>query len=180
MSLLKSPLVVVDTETTGLPKDSWAHVIEIGAVLLDRDGQVIDTFETLVIPPVLDERVGAALAINHITREDIAARGCDPHGAALSFLGWLDTHGRPWMTAYNVRFDRAMLERMGVAHPRWASCVQVRATETIAGPGARFVKLSAAAEHFGVEVTGQPHRALTDARTAASVACAILRIERAR
>lgn len=41
----------------------------------------------------------------------------------------------------------------------------------------RWPKLSAAAEHYGVAVVGEAHRAETDARTAAGIAIAIRRAE---
>ncbi len=176
--LFRSRLCVLDTETTGLPRDPWANVVELAAVILDRDGSEIAAWSSLVIPPELDERAAPALEINHLTIEEIRARGVDAFGAAQSFEGWMSQHGSPWVTAYNVDFDREMLRRMGWTSSRWASCVMERAKAEIGVQ--RWLKLSAAAEHYGVAFEGAAHRALTDARVAAGVACAIRRAELAR
>ena len=182
--LFRSPIVVIDTETTGFDT-SWAEVIEIAMVLLDTEGTEIDHYASLVRPDVLDERADGALAVNHITREMLAGQPT-PHMVAQTARGWLSTHGDPYLTAFNVGFDRRFVEKLGLRGYRWASCVMLRAMPLMGSYGAlkqsrwgkpQWPKLSAAAEFFGVRVDGDPHRALTDARTAAQVAVEIRRRE---
>lgn len=169
MSLLSAPLVVLDTETTGFPSKDWSRVIELGAVLLDVDGKEVSSWSSLVKPDVLDERADGALAVNHITREMLDGHP-DTGSAAMSFLAWLSSHGLPKVTAFNVGFDRPMLEKMGL-QVEWGPCVMLAAHKVMGSYN--WPKLSAAAEHFNVPVEGDAHRALTDARTAARIVVAI-------
>jgi DNA polymerase III epsilon subunit-like protein len=187
--LFRSPIIVVDTETTGFPGQPWAHVIELGAIHLDEEGNEVGTFEALVNPPVFDERADKALEINKIPREAVlVARRTE-----LVLADYATWHGARFATSYNVAFDRPMVERMGF-QVRWASCVMLRAM-AVMGPAnvlrpadpthPRYERgrpwlwpsLASAAEFFQVQVEGEPHRALTDARTAARVAIEIRRRE---
>lgn len=192
MTLFRSPIIVLDTETTGIyPRDPWAEVIELAAVLVGCDGREIDTFATFVQPAVLDERAAGALAVNQITPDMLQGQPV-AFSAAASFRGWVDSRGGGHVTAFNIVFDRPMCERMGLTSLRWASCVMERSMAVMgpAGvlrnanprhpnydPGRPWLwpKLSAAAEWFGVPVVGEAHRALTDARTAAGIMIAIQR-----
>lgn len=190
--IFRSPILIVDTETTGFPSHSWAAVVEIGAVLLDCDGSEAAVFESLIRPEVLDSRCDGALAVNKIRREDLAA--ADPAGVvAPRFLQWAGTvTPHPHWTTFNVAFDRPMMARSGIQTDRWATCVMLRAMDIMGPAGALvptepwdrrhdparpwvFPKLSRAAEFFDVAVAGDAHRALTDARTAAGIAVAIRR-----
>ncbi len=183
---------VLDTETTGFPGQGWSHVIELGAVILDPDGREVDSFGQLVIPPVLDERADQALAVNHITAEELRRFGCAPSHVADKFANWLWQHNCAFVAAYNRKFDEAMLAKMDGwkdVDVRWLNCIMLASLGVMAAAGAaerfsnhgraKWPKLSASAEFFGVEVTGPAHRAVTDARTAAGVMVAIARRRRA-
>lgn len=181
-TILRNRLVVLDTETTGFPRDSWSRVIELGAVLLDLDGRECDSWSTLVLPDILDERAAGALAANHITPEMLAGSP-NTESAILGFQAWLNRTGARYVTSFNVKFDLPMVERMGL-HLQWAGCVMERAMEVMGPAGAlpegryggwKWPKLSEAAEFFSVRVDGDAHRALTDARTAAGVVVEILK-----
>lgn len=169
MPILSAPLIVLDTETTGFPNHEWSRVIELAAVLLDVDGNEVDSWSSLVLPDILDERADGALAINHITREMLEGQP-STEDAAASFASWVESSGNPKATAFNIRFDRAFLEKMGLTL-EWAPCVMERAMRSM--NMSRWPKLSVAAEHFNVTVEGDAHRALTDARTAARIAVRI-------
>ena len=186
MPLFRSPLIVLDTETTGFPKHPWAGVCELGAVFLDEEGQEMSSFSALCRPPVLDDRALPALAINHITMEEIlAAEPSDE--VAEDFRHFANGS---YVTSFNVGFDRQMCERMGIKPPwirGWASCIMLRATAIMDEAGAlprwddgspKWAKLEEAAAYFGVQVQGDAHRALTDARTAARIAIEIRRAGR--
>lgn len=190
--IFRSPIIVLDTETTGFPSMGWAHVIELGAVLLDCDGAELGHFTQVVNPPVLDGRADKALSINGIPREEILAA---PNTQTVNsrFLTWAAgaTAVLPFVTAFNVDFDRPMVWRMGL-DLRWASCIMLRAME-IMGPAGElkpadpmhprydpsrpylWPSLAAAGEFFGVPPCEPAHRALSDARRAAGVAIAIQR-----
>lgn len=183
---------VLDTETTGFPGQEWAHVIELGAVILDREGNELASFGKLVLPPVLDERAEPALAINHISAAELRRTGGEPCEVVSEFGRWLARHDCEFVAAYNRQFDQAMCERMaGWADlpVRWVRCVMLAAMGVMAEAGAaerfskhgraKWPKLSASAEFFGVVPDGPAHRAVTDARTAAGVMVAIARRRRA-
>lgn len=183
---------VIDTETTGFPGQSWSHVIELGAVILDPDGREIDSFSHLVMPPVLDERADGALAINHITAEELRRFGRSPATVAREVGDWLWRHQCRFVAAYNRKFDEAMLRKMdgwSEVDVRWLNCIMLASMDVMAAAGAterfskhgraKWPKLSASAEFFGVQVTGPAHRAVTDARTAAGVMVAVARRRRA-
>ena len=187
MTLLSAPLIVLDTETTGLQNVPWSRVVELAGVRLDVDGRIVDHFEELVRPEIHDDRSAGAERVNHITRAmvaDAALAGV----VADRFRAWV---GSVPVTSFNVDFDRVMVERMGLDSLRWASCVMERAMAVMGPAGVLrpadpshpryvpgrewlFPSLAVAAQHFGVTVEGDPHRALTDATTAARVAIAIL------
>lgn len=174
MRLFSQPLIVLDTETTGIfGRDDWAEVIELGAVALDESGAEVGRFAEFVKPTVLDERAADALAINHITPE-MLTEADDALAVGLRFVRWMGQHDARFVTAYNVAFDRAGCERMGL-ELQWASCIMERAKADMRVT--RWLNLVKAAEHYGVPVVGEAHRAETDARTAAGVACAIRRAE---
>lgn len=173
--LFKSPIIVVDTETTGFPGSEWAEVIEIGAVVIDRDGSERDTFECLIHPVVMDWRIDAALKVNHLTRDMLTRMGLPPDEARALFGKWVREMGTPFITAYNVPFDRAMLDRGQYAEGlRWCTCIQ-KASRDYLGVSLR---LGGVAERFGVAVAEPAHRALSDARTAARVMVALRRAEK--
>lgn len=194
MELFRTPLMVLDTETTGLPRDSWAEVVELGCVLLGKDGAEVASWQTLIRPEVLDERCDGALKVNQIARTELEA--ADPVGVVLPrFAAWLDGEGfgarSPWTTAFNIGFDRQMLERSGFVLP-WANCIMLRAQELMGPAGAlqpaperiatrgqrwKWPSLAEAARFFDVNqaAMGDAHRALTDARVAAHIAVAIQR-----
>lgn len=222
--LFKSPLCILDTETTGFDFKSYAETIELAAVILNPDGTEAATFQSLVKPTVLDERAAPALAVNKIDPKDLATAP-DATTVACLFVKWLFDHDTRFLTAYNVKFDKAALEQLGiefddtvsspsapddtVSNPsaskptapddttpdpsasesltsapalqglnplKWASCIME--TAKVQMKLARSPKLAAAALHYGVTVTGEAHRALTDARTAAGVAIAIQRVRK--
>lgn len=201
LTLFKSPIIVADTETSGFVHHDWARVLELGAVCLDTDGTEIGRFESFVRPDILDERAAGALEVNHITAEMLADAPM-PGAVVHNFREWLRFLGdpllpdgpTPYCTTFNVAFDRAMMERMGIDGLRWATCVMLRSMDIMGPAGTleslrqrdprydparpwRFPRLAVAAEYFGVPVEGTPHRALTDARTAAGIAIAIRRKE---
>ncbi len=184
---LERPLLVLDTETTGLPKDPWAHVVDLGAVLLTYKGEVVDTFEAMTCPPVLDARADVALKINNLTHAEVLA--APPHEVVVErFMIWMAHHGMPFVTSFNVDFDREMVERMGprMANMPWAPCI-MKTSMAFMGPAGKlrdahprhprfnpkipwlFPKLVHAAEFFEVPVCGPAHRALPDAQTAAGI-----------
>jgi len=170
VSLFPEPLFVLDTETTGFPGQSHTRVIEFAGVLLSEDGVIIESYSSLICPDVLDERAAGALKVNKIEADDLR---CAYPTVVVSdriwdlYLSW----GSPLVTSYNVRFDRAMCDLMCLSSFRWGNCIMLEAQKDLGLP--KWPKLAAAAELYGIEVVGDPHRALTDAVTAAKIVVAM-------
>jgi len=155
---------VVDLETTGL-RPSWHdRIVEIGVVLLDPDGEVEGTWETLVNP----ERDLGPQEIHGIVAADVLAAPtfADVAGDVVDLL-----RGRTFV-AHNAAFDATFLaasyRTLGLAVPvrsatsvctmRWASRLMPRAPRTLAGCCA----------HAGVPLHDH-HAALADAAAAAGL-----------
>lgn len=154
---------VIDTETTGTPGDSWARVVEIGAVAFVDGGFEIGTFSSLMCPLILDERANRSLARNGIEFEAVAAAPTES-SVREKFSLWMQNYSIQRVYAYNQVFDQTMLERSGFYLP-WCGCI-MQSVRRIVG---KTVSLRAAAERFGVPYPDPAHRALVDARCAAEV-----------
>ena len=53
-TLFSTPMLVLDTETTGFPDAPWSRVVEFAAVMVGCDGSIGSTFESLVRPEIHD------------------------------------------------------------------------------------------------------------------------------
>lgn len=187
MSLFRTPLIVLDTETTGLLKDPQATPWEIAAVALDEQGQEVDHVSILGRPDPWREDMRRIVALGHIDPDEVLA--APPLAERLpELLSWLNRHlsGGARITAFNVDFDQPMLSRCGVDlfGRAWAPCIMAAAKKVMGPAGAlpwmgylRDYKnprlQDEAAPFFGVAPQEPAHRALADARTAALIAVAL-------
>lgn len=164
---------VIDVETTGLPRDEWARVAEIGAVAYDwaTDAEV-GQFHSYILPDVLDERADRALAYCGLSVEKLLDA---PASAAVAdaLEAWLVDNNVQRCYAYNRVFDEAMLLRSGFTPLPWGPCLMTAARRA---SGVANLSLAKACEHFLVPMPVRQHRALDDARAAG----ALLRKLRAR
>lgn len=97
---MERPLVVLDTETAtsrGAP-----HLLELGAVRV-IDGEIEDTFESLVCPPV--EIEPETTAFHGITDLDVRQAPL-VHEVLARFTEWV---GDDWMAAHNAGADTSVL-----------------------------------------------------------------------
>ncbi len=177
-------IVVLDTETTGLPRHPFARVVEVAAVALDDAGREVGCFSSLVRATAAECDAGwEALAVNGIDPAMLlGAPGL--LDVTEAFARWCAMHGGV-VTSFNVDFDRCMMERtFDSLSLAWGPCVMLRAMEVMGPAGAlpaspgrlaargqrwKWPSLREAMEHFGVEREGDAHRALSDARGAAGV-----------
>ena len=150
---LDRSIVVVDTETATL---SAPHLLKLGAVKVE-DGEVVDTFETLVAPLV--EIEPEATDIHGITNDDV--RRSPMAGSALEqFTEWA---GDAWLCAHNAGFDARVL---GFEAPRPArpsrDAVPLHAQARPAPhPRVAGHKLETLCQHLDLD-EGEHHRALAD------------------
>ena len=156
---------IIDTESTGLVRDPWARVVEIGAVAFTDGALEIGTFSSFMCPYPLDERSERALAFNGIPFETVASAPTED-AVREHFSRWIDNYSVSRFYSYNQLFDQTMLERSGFYLP-WAGCVMQLAKKKMnanVNPSLRK-----AADFFGVPYSENAHRALSDARCAADV-----------
>lgn len=186
--ILRRPIAVLDTETTGFPEQPWSRVVEVAFVVLDIYGNEALAGSSLVRPEIHDARAAGAERIHGLTREVLA--DAPLAGDVVATLNRVGVGGAllPALpsTAFNLAFDRPMLERMGFAPREWAPCIMLAAYDIMGPAGALrdadpshprydssrrwlWPSLASAAEFFGCERQGDPHRALSDARLAAAV-----------
>ena len=188
MSLFTRPLLVIDTETTGLLRDPDAQPWEIAAVLLDVDGQEVDRIEAIGRPALWRDDMARIVAMGG---QDVAELLAMPPLAdgLPELLDWMSTAAgrgaRP--TAFNIAFDQPMLARIGLELPGWpwAPCIMERAKKPMSEAGVlpwfrkyndyKLPSLSEAASFYQVPQQQPAHRALADARTAGLIAVALQR-----
>jgi DNA polymerase-3 subunit epsilon len=155
-------LAVIDFETTGLSPLHGDRATEI-AVMLVRDGEIVDRFQSLMnagayinsfitsLTGITNDMVRAAPPASKVMRE------------AAAFVG-----DRP-LVAHNASFDRrfwdAELERIGCTRRRDFACSMLVARRVL--PDAPNHKLGTLVSVLGLPVAGAYHRAGADAEMAA-------------
>ncbi len=169
-SVLATPLaalelVVLDTETTGLDVARDA-VIELAGVRV-RDGQVLeeDSFSSLVNPQRAISR--QSMKIHGISDADVA--DAPPFAEVMhAFARWA---GAQPIAGYMVGFDLAILRAEHHRHGlRWQVPLALDVQALAAAVAPRLPELSLEAIAAWLEVdTGQRHRALADALSAAHI-----------
>jgi DNA polymerase III epsilon subunit-like protein len=203
VKLFAYPILVLDTETSGLPQHPGARPIEVAAVVVGTDGAILEEYSSLVRSheePEPPFHAHFALNLTGIRWEEVlAAPTVDQVLADLEALA--GRHCTRWVAAYNRDFDREMMRRIGWGGDwKWCSDIMLKAmlpwmaeAKVLAhsdpyhwqhNPDLPFLfpplcpngkgKMSVA-EFFGVEVVGIAHRALSDARVAARVIVEIQR-----
>jgi DNA polymerase III subunit epsilon len=150
--------VVVDVETTGVPASRNHRVVEIGIVVLDGDGNLVEEFETLVNPqrdmgPTWIHRIAAGDVLSAPTFQAIVG----DVNVLLSSASLICGH--------NARFDWMFLNseyrRLGLQVPDVPLLCTLRAT----GLGS----LSNCCQELGIDFDGTPHHAISDARATAGI-----------
>jgi DNA polymerase III epsilon subunit-like protein len=191
------PCIVIDTETTGCP---WAagpgwcpEVIEVGAVSLDADGAVADTFEVLVRRPrahLLHPRSAPAAAVHGITPARVEAEGVAPLAAAATFRSWLiqqrvEASGvvlpvTGWRFAFDLHFLVPRPWQLFLTGLRPAEDLQAMACRVLGLRDRPHLDPLLAALRAAGELphrVGPRHRALTDAQLEAELLVALRALE---
>lgn len=152
-------VAVLDFETTGLSPHQGDRATEIAVILL-RDGQIVDRFQSLMnagrrIPSnvisltgITNEMIASAPATSTVMRE------------AAKFVG------RYPVVAHNAGFDRrfwqAELELLGIYTPHQPFACTMLTSRRIY-PHAQNHRLSTLVEMLQLPKTGRAHRAMADA-----------------
>lgn len=167
--LFSTPIVVLDTETTGLLSDPDARPWEFGAVLLDRSGREVSKCEVRGHPEIYRDDMRRVVEMGGFSADELLRLPSfrSGHRQIQAWMGGALAR-KARITSYSIPFDRGMLERVGLVWPddRWGPDVLDLA-------GGRSLRVAAACR--GIQRVQPAHRALSDARTAAEVLKAIQR-----
>lgn len=173
-------LLVLDTETTGLPDDDPpGQVVEVAAALYNTTCRSILCSYSGVLPGVepslseldrvrdvhdidADLLVAANRALKGYPREPPDSPDGMGHQSPLRLLRRImETHQVDAIAAHNETFDRGMLVR--AAGPWWETAYPWVCTRAqIAYPKQRSASLAHLAVDHGLGVTPQSHRAIDD------------------
>ena len=179
---------VCDVETTGLDPVNDA-IVEIGAVEVAVDGEIVGRLQMLIYPgwEYLDNpHVDDALRVQGRTKEDVLI-GEDPHTAAKLLKAFLGSPSDDVAVGfYNQKFDFGFLSQppYNLSHEYGFFDIMLMAAEIMGKAGSpycpqwpdgqyKWPKLREAAEFFEVDVPENMHNALADAEVAAKVAVEI-------
>lgn len=168
MEILKKPwfestIIAIDLETTGkYPLD--AEICEMAAVKW-RNGQIVDTYQTLLKPAV--RMSDAVIAIHNISNEMVESAPLLEHKLAEfhAFIndGFILAHHAPFDMGFLAwEFEKARLPLPG--NPGFCTSLISRAINADVSNH----RLSTLAAHFGLDA-GAAHRALDDAKTCLAV-----------
>ena len=157
-------LAVIDVETTGLNPYRYDRVIELAALVMGLDGEIVREFATLLNP----ERDIGPTSIHGLTASEVISAPRFGEVAALLVETVKDCVA---LAGHNVRFDYSFLSaefgRLGHAIPDCPTLCTMR----LAGGGT----LSSCCDDYGIVFQGNKHAALYDARAAAKLLAALLR-----
>jgi len=158
--------VVLDCETTGLSPYRGHRIIEIGAVLLERD-TIVDVFQSLIDTGV--KIPAEAQAVHGITPAMIAGQP-KPEETFPRFHSFIRNSVLVAHNAsFDIRFLRHEFERLGLALPQRTVCTMEMSRRVLYGlPNYR---LETVYHHlFPLErMSRQTHRALDDALITARI-----------
>ncbi|AOI92609.1 3'-5' exonuclease [Burkholderia pseudomultivorans] len=159
-------VAVLDFETTGLSPNLGDRATEIAVILL-RDGQIVDRYQSLMNA---GRRIPSdVVALTGITNDMIASA---PPAAkvmkeAAAFVG------KHAVVAHNAGFDKrfwqAELGRLDVSAEHAFACTMLVARRIY--PDARSHRLSSLAEMLQLPKSGRAHRAMVDAEMAGHLWC---------
>lgn len=159
---------VVDFETTGLNPES-DRIVQLAAVIVNGNGDITDSFDTIVKPESPSEYQHGAEHIHGISAEQVS-NGM-PLRIALQKL-W-DISADNVFTAHNAQFDLGFLhaesERVGIKGRVEIHIDTLELSRRISGAdNTRRHNLFALCEHYGIE-RDKVHDAKSDATATAQL-----------
>ena len=159
---------VVDFETTGLNPET-DRIVQLAAVIVNGDGDIINSFDTIVKPESPDEYEHGAEHIHGISAEQVSSGM--PLRIALEKL-WDISAGNVF-TAHNAQFDLGFLhaesERVGIeGRVEFHIDTLELARRTTGTDSTRRHNLFALCEHYGIE-RDKVHDARSDATATAQL-----------
>lgn len=181
---LNTDLLVIDLEATaGTDKDGNQtnnYIIDIGAVLLNRELEVVSTFETLVRP---EEEISDFISkLTHIDNKMVENEDLFPV-AIERFHNWLNNslEGRSikkvrlcaWGTYFDIPLLRKVYNKYKVTFPFSGTAFDIKTMalmwHSLSGRKTDKLQVSTVARAMNISVDGTYHRAITDAKVEAEI-----------
>lgn len=167
------PLILLDYETTGLSPSEGDRAIEIGAVRMTLDGEIIDRFQTLLNPGF---RVSSFItSFTTITNQMLSSAPSCEQGHA-DFCDWMGDD-QANIIAHNASFDSKFFSmetnNIGYQHQGDFVCSLLLSRRIANAPSN---KLGDLINFFGIESAGTFHRALYDAEMTAKLWSKLIQI----
>ena len=159
------PLAIVDLETTGLSADRGAEILEIGAVLVDRDTERVTTVHSLVRP-----RGRIPLAVRRLTGLTDADVASSPPIEELASSVASALAGRT-LIAHNADFEREFLTRYVASEVRGRRFLDTQDLLGLTHPDAPDLRLETFVRLLLERQ--ERHRGLEDALDTARVLCRV-------
>lgn len=149
-------------------KSFFNEIIEIGAVMVDEDLDVVDTFSVLIRSQLSNKLSGRVKNLTHISNEDMYG-GISFSKAVSDFSKWIDDRDCTFMSWGNGDL-RVMLDNLrcfcgieGIPFILKYMDLQKYCQQYLKLSNAQQIGLSAAATLFGIDVSKySTHRALDD------------------
>jgi len=164
---------VVDFETTGI-NPSTDRIVQLAAIVVNGDGEIVDEFDTVVKPESPDNYTHGAEHIHGISESQVA-NGM-PLSEALKKL-WDISSGNVF-TAHNARFDIGFLhaesERIGLDYRVESHIDTLSLARKIDTEKSRRHSLEALCQHYGIE-REKAHDAKADATATAELLMHLMR-----
>ena len=167
-TMRNASFAVVDFETTGLNPET-DRIVQLAAIIVNGEGDIVDSFDTIVKPESPAEYQHGAEHIHGITAEQVSSGM--PLRDALEKL-WSITSGNVF-TAHNAPFDLGFLhaesKRVGLeGHVDVHVDTLELARRTTGTDTTRKHNLFALCEHYGIE-RDKVHDARSDATATAQL-----------
>jgi len=164
---------VVDFETTGI-NPSTDRIVQLAAIVVNGEGEIVDEFDTVVKPESPDNYTHGAEHIHGISESQVA-NGM-PLSEALKKL-WDISSGNVF-TAHNARFDIGFLhaesERIGLDYRVESHIDTLSLARKIDTEKSRRHSLEALCQHYGIE-REKAHDAKADATATAELLMHLMR-----
>jgi DNA polymerase III epsilon subunit-like protein len=164
--------VAIDLETTDLDPEVGS-VIQIGAISINEDFQIIGQLETL-IKPLDDHWSKKAQEVHKLTPEHLQKQGYPPLDALINFEGFTGLVGdqlqlASWGNYFDINFLRGYYKRVGRIFPFSHSSLDLKSIALwemaklgIAMNAAEGHGIESFLARLGLEFEGTPHNASHD------------------
>ncbi|MGL1893272.1 MAG: exonuclease domain-containing protein [Spirochaetaceae bacterium] len=181
---LNTDLLVIDLEATaGVDENGNQtnnYIIDLGAVLLNRDLEIVSTFESLVKP---EEEISEFITkLTHIDNSMVKNEDLFPL-VSEKFYAWLidNLEGRSikkvrlcaWGTYFDIPLLRKIYSKYNLNFPFSGTAFDIKTMalmwHSLSGRKTDKLQVSTVAKEMKIKAEGQYHRAITDAIVEAKI-----------